>query len=42
MNFKRLRFDEQTHFFLDDFYNQIQLINSNETSTVLNSILVSE
>lgn len=42
MNFKRLRLDKQTHFFLDDFYNQIQLINSNETSTVLNSILVSE
>ena len=42
MNFIRLRFDKQTHFFLDDFSNQIQLINSNETSTVLNSISVSE
>lgn len=42
MNFKRLRFDKRTHFFLDDFYKQIQIINSDETTTVRNSISDSE
>jgi len=42
MNLKRLRFDKQLYQFLDDFFHQIQLISSPETTTALNSITVSE
>ena len=42
MNLKRLRFDKQLYQFLDDFFNQIQPISSLETTTLLNSITVSE
>ena len=42
MNLKRLRFDKQLYHFLDDFFSQIQIINVPETTTILNSITVSE
>ncbi len=42
MNLKRLRFDKQLYQFHDDFFFQIQIINVPETTTILNSITVSE
>ena len=42
MNLKRLRFDKQIYQFHDDLFFQIQIINVPETTTILNSITVSE